>query len=66
MLAHRISIALGKPEMDFDTAWHELFSRNHVYMGNKKGKHMDIYTYMERSTEMRQEILFNTLRIVLL
>lgn len=53
MLAHRISIALGKPEMDFDTAWHELFSRNHVYMGNKKGKHMDIYTYMERSTEMR-------------
>jgi hypothetical protein len=53
MLAHRLSVAMNIPGANFETVWHKLFSRNKVKMGNRGSSKMEIFPYMERSTEMR-------------
>lgn len=53
MLAYRISVAMNNPNMNFDKAWNRLFSRDKVRMGNMKSREMEIFEYIERSTEMR-------------
>lgn len=53
MLAHRLSVAYGVDDTDFDDIWHKLFSKEPVRMGNRQAKEMDIFSYIERSTEMR-------------
>ncbi len=53
MLAHRICIAFNVESKSFDEAWHMLFDRQFVSMGNRQAKKMPIYDYIERSTEMR-------------
>lgn len=53
MLAHRLCVAMGISEMDFEKVWHILFSYENVKMGNNQKKKIDIYSYIERSTEMR-------------
>lgn len=53
MLAHRLSVAMGILDDDFELVWNKLFSKSPVRMGNNKGSKMSIYNYIERSTEMR-------------
>jgi energy-coupling factor transporter ATP-binding protein EcfA2 len=53
MLAHRICVAMSIPATDFESAWYLLFSRAKVKMGNNQRREMDIFSYIERSTEMR-------------
>lgn len=53
MLAHRLCVAAGITDMKFDTIWHKFFSKEKVKMGNNQTREMDIYPYIERSTEMR-------------
>lgn len=53
MLAHRICVAMNMPTTDFESAWSLLFSRAKVKMGNNQKREMDIFSYIERSTEMR-------------
>lgn len=53
MLAHRICVAMNIPTTDFESAWTLLFSRAKVKMGNSQRREMDIFSYIERSTEMR-------------
>jgi Cdc6-like AAA superfamily ATPase len=53
MLAHRLCVAFGIPDTDFNTIWYKLFDRRMVKMGNRQTREMDIFTYIERSTEMR-------------
>lgn len=53
MLAHRICVAMDMPETDFENIWSVLFSRAKVKMGNNQNREMDIFSYIERSTEMR-------------
>ncbi len=53
MLAHRICVALEVPETEFETIWPAVFSSKKVMMGHDKKRGMDIFSYIERSTEMR-------------
>lgn len=53
MLAHRICVAYKCSSKDFENAWKLLFSTNKVPMGYQKRKELSIYSYIERSTEMR-------------
>lgn len=53
MLSHRLSVAFGIPDENFNTVWHKIFSKDKVKMGHRQDREMDIYTYIERSTEMR-------------
>lgn len=53
MLAHRICVAFDMQTIDFESAWALLFSRAKVKMGNSQRHEMDIFSYIERSTEMR-------------
>jgi hypothetical protein len=55
MLAHRLYVALKEntENSEFDTVWHKLFERKKVSMGHRDARQMDIYSYIERSTEMR-------------
>ena len=53
MLAHRLSVAYGITSESFDIVWRKLFSFDKVRMGNNQSREMDIYAYIERSTEMR-------------
>uniref|UniRef100_UPI0028970330 P-loop ATPase, Sll1717 family n=1 Tax=Lachnoclostridium sp. TaxID=2028282 RepID=UPI0028970330 len=53
MLAHRLCIAADIPNTDFNDIWNKVFDNKMVKMGNRKARELDIYTYIERSTEMR-------------
>lgn len=53
MLAHRLCVAQDIDDVDFDTAWKSIFSNQMVRMGNRQAKKMSIFSYIERSTEMR-------------
>ena len=53
MLAHRMCTAMNVPSTDFDTIWPILFSPRKVKMGNNQKREMDVFSYIERSTEMR-------------
>lgn len=53
MLAHRLSVAMEQPVESFEAIWEILFSREKVKMGNNQSREMDIFSYIERSTEMR-------------
>ncbi len=54
LLSHRLCVALNEPTSnDFNSVWYKLFEQNKVSMGNQKHKEMEIYPYIERSTEMR-------------
>lgn len=53
MLAHRLCIAANIPENDFNTVWYKLFDKCMVKMGNRQSRKMEIFKYIERSTEMR-------------
>lgn len=54
MLKHRLSVALGRDDyLGFKEIWGELFSSELVQMGNRQRNRMNIYKYIERSTEMR-------------
>lgn len=53
MLAHRLCVASNSPAMDFKTIWNKVFESNMVKMGNRQMREMDIFSYIERSTEMR-------------
>ncbi|GAB2023304.1 hypothetical protein RyT2_23800 [Pseudolactococcus yaeyamensis] len=53
MLAHRLCIASHQKNLDFDTVFYQLFSKEKVNMGNMQQKEMEIFNYIERSTEMR-------------
>ena len=53
MLAHRICTAMNVPSTDFASIWPILFSPRKVKMGNNQKREMDVFSYIERSTEMR-------------
>lgn len=53
MLAHRLSVAMNREDISFDQIWYSVFSKKNVNMGNKRLRQMDIFSYIERSTEMR-------------
>ncbi|WP_081579716.1 P-loop ATPase, Sll1717 family [Oscillibacter ruminantium] len=53
MLAHRLCVSYNIPDTDFYSVWNRLFEMNMVRMGNRQTRKMQIYTYIERSTEMR-------------
>lgn len=53
MLAHRICVAMDISATDFESVWPLLFSNAKVKMGNNQRREMDIFSYIERSTEMR-------------
>ncbi len=54
MVAHRLCVAINDPaEKDFTTAWQSIFSSAYVNMGHQQQRRMDIFSYIERSTEMR-------------
>lgn len=55
LVAFRISRALNpKGEiMKFDTAWHSLFDRVPLPVGNQQGKEMSAFEFMSRSTHLR-------------
>ncbi|WP_373889708.1 P-loop ATPase, Sll1717 family [Paludicola sp. MB14-C6] len=53
MLAHRLCVAYGIADIEFENVWYRLFDCSSVKMGNKQARELDIYTYIERSTEMR-------------
>lgn len=53
MLAHRLCVAFNMPDNDFNTIWYKLFNSKMVKMGNRQTREMDIFPYIERSTEMR-------------
>ncbi len=53
MLAHRLCVCFDIEDTDFDTIWYRLFRHEGVKMGNQQARKMDIYSYIERSTEMR-------------
>ena len=53
MLAHRICVALNISNESFEQVWYKVFSKENVKMGNKQGREMPIFDYIERSTEMR-------------
>ena len=54
MVAHRLCVAQkDSAEKDFVTAWNSIFSSAYVSMGHQQQRRMDIFSYIERSTEMR-------------
>ncbi|MCI6616862.1 hypothetical protein [Ruminococcus sp.] len=53
MLAHRLCVAMNIPDEHFDVVWYKVFQKTNVRMGNNKGRKMPIFSYIERSTEMR-------------
>jgi len=53
MLKHRLNVLFGEEHEEFVEAWHKLFEPRKVKMGNRASREMDIYDYIERSTEMR-------------
>jgi len=53
MLAHRLCVAMNIEDTTFETVWYSVFSNRNVNMGNKRLRQMDIFSYIERSTEMR-------------
>lgn len=56
MLAHRLNVVLnndGNNYKGFDDVWYHLFDKDMVEMGNCQARKMDVFTYIERSTEMR-------------
>lgn len=53
MLAHRLCVAANIPKTDFNIVWYKLFDKDMVKMGNRQSRKMEIFKYIERSTEMR-------------
>lgn len=53
MLAHRLCVAIDCEETDFNNIWFKVFENTKVKMGNRQGRDISIYKYIERSTEMR-------------
>ncbi|MPM27596.1 hypothetical protein SDC9_74109 [bioreactor metagenome] len=53
MLSHRLCVAFNLPRTEFKTIWEKLFSSKKVSMGHRQERLMDIYSYVERSTEFR-------------
>lgn len=53
MLAHRLCVSFGFPDTDFNSIWFRLFDTHMVKMGNRQTRDMPVFSYIERSTEMR-------------
>jgi len=53
MLAHRICVAINENDLPFEEAWNILFKDQPIRMGHRKNIKMELYNFIERSTEMR-------------
>lgn len=53
MLAHRLCVAFEKEDTSFEEISKELFRDTHVTMGDRQKKHLPLFNYIERSTELR-------------
>lgn len=53
MIAHRLCVAMDCEDKEFKDIWNQVFDKTKVKMGNRQVREMEIYNYIERSTEMR-------------
>ena len=55
MLTHRFCVALEQSHInvEFPAVWYRLFENKKVSAGNRQSNPMEIYSFIERSTEMR-------------